>query len=66
MNEWISTKDREPEIGERVLICGRKGGINIGRLDFKGDECILVEKGHCYRGYTHWMPLPDPPKKEVE
>lgn len=61
--EWISVKDKKPEVGVRVMVCGKRGGINIGRLDYPEDEYICVEKGHCYRGYTHWMPLPEPPKE---
>ena len=61
--EWISVKDKKPEVGVRVMVCGKRGGINIGRLDYPEDEYICAEKGHCYRGYTHWMPLPEPPKE---
>lgn len=59
---WISVKDKKPPLGERVLVCGKRGGINIGRLDYEDADDICIEKGNCYRGYTHWMPLPNLPE----
>jgi hypothetical protein len=57
--QWISVKDRLPEIGERVLI-SYYDGVSIGSYhrndDWHGIGIIL-------RSVTHWMPLPKPPEE---
>lgn len=70
MSEWISVKDRLPELHQQVL---GYDGSNIGvyervYIDFEGWFW-----GYCYNGFdddaevdddykvTHWMPKPDPP-----
>ena len=66
MSEWISVKDRLPEIGLRVLTLDKWGHIhdrslyrfNCGFLSFRPDG---LEPG---KDVTHWMPLPEPPKGE--
>ena len=60
--KWIDVKKQKPPVWERVLVCGIRGGINIGRLDHEEDDKVCIEKGNVYRGYTHWMPLPEHPK----
>ena len=73
--EWISVKDRLPEIDHEVLII-----YTIGKDDneFNVYETARVDNVTEYSngkvadwrrdGYssvkpTHWMPLPEPPKK---
>lgn len=61
--KWISVKDKVPAPGERVLACGPKGGINIGRRHYADIDTIMtMESSGVDRKFTHWMPLPDPPK----
>lgn len=49
--EWISVEDKLPYDGERVLVF-RKGFFQ---------QLILWD--YCDKEtYTHWMPLPEPPK----
>lgn len=72
MSEWISVKDRMPNVGEYVLVADWYSGINYGMvkayynslwfidedsLDVWGDSKVDL-------GFdpTHWMPLPEPPK----
>lgn len=69
MNEWISVKDRLPEIhspdvlaydGKNQFISGRWGVGNT--VYFQTNNC-----GCCNSGMgeiTHWMPLPKPPEEK--
>lgn len=54
MNEWISVKDRLPEIYGKYLVVCRGNNIPQIRL-YEGDWDSLME-------VTHWMPLPKLPK----
>jgi hypothetical protein len=62
VSEWISVKDRSPELGERVLIFEWNGNIQIGLIRKK----IPAWFSDSYRrvlGVSYWMPLPEPPKE---
>jgi NTP pyrophosphatase (non-canonical NTP hydrolase) len=67
VNQWISVKDRLPEIGRSVLIYYPKWDgdeIQAAKLDGDGitfDICGEFNIGT--RAITHWMPLPEPPKE---
>lgn len=53
--EWISVKDRLPEEGKEILWYHQPGGeFAVGYL--------LDEATQPF--FTHWMPLPEPPKEE--
>lgn len=59
--QWISVKDRLPEVGEHVLVFSPVTGI-------KNDFIAFVENPEEYRFFlsgrvTHWMPLPALPKE---
>ena len=61
--EWISVKDRLPEIMCDVLSYEFRGDISIAYLCEKEWRCLEsgdVMDGSCV---THWMPLPEPPKQ---
>ena len=61
MNEWISVKDRLPEVGVPVLV--HEGPYNyqvIATINSDGRWEDTVE-GYMAIHVTHWMPLPDPP-----
>lgn len=64
--EWISVEDRLPEEGELVLVA-HKTGISIAKctLKFKGKAYWKGYRGrsHSLATVTHWMPLPECPKK---
>ncbi|MCD7802026.1 MAG: DUF551 domain-containing protein [Clostridiales bacterium] len=63
MTDWISVKDRLPEVGKNVIIC---------RPDVPGK--YIVEQGYLrsngwwkvygtnVKRVTYWMPLPEPPE----
>ena len=66
VQEWISVKDRLPEDGEIVLVCGSRGGVYTAVFNKPGQYRgwhKLNSKSH-YCDPTHWMPLPQPPKGE--
>ena len=68
VQEWISVKDRLPEDGEIVLVCGSRGGVYTAVHNKPGqyrDWHKLNSKTH-YCDPTHWTPLPEPPKGEIE
>lgn len=63
MNEWISVKDRLPEIDETcsrfVLICKSNGRMGVARWLSTSEWQLYM--GPNARGVTHWMPLPEAP-----
>ena len=55
VQEWISVKDRLPDVGKFVLIYNEINGV---LLDYHDGATFG------YYDVTHWMPLPNPPKGE--
>lgn len=58
-SEWISVKERLPEIGQSVLVYASKYYPVVECRDL-----VAYMKMGNYTGVTHWMPLPEPPKGE--
>lgn len=64
--QWISIKEKLPEIGKSVLIHYPKWDgdeIQVAKLEADGmmfDICGEFNIG--IGAVTHWMPLPEPPK----
>ena len=59
VQEWISVNDRLPEPKENAICINRHGDMMIG---------TYTEWGWMFPCYfkspTHWMTLPEPPKRE--
>lgn len=78
MSEWISTKERNPNFGETVLVAfdtnvGTKQYTTANYVNLKicahSDTrvpmwFVTVSSGHKLSTITHWMPLPEPPKDD--
>ena len=73
---WISVKDKCPVPRTKVLVAYKRG---VTIAEYRGFDTELVNgvlqkqyywhgiKGakDTFRSVTHWMPLPQPPRKEV-
>lgn len=65
---WIPVTERLPEERQAVLCIGSKGGMfisNCWRISNTAPGGKIWINGQGWRTFTHWMPLPEPPK-EVE
>ncbi len=65
--KWTPVTERLPDSDtEYVLCCGSKGGMFVGWTAIKSyDEsgkCTGFQNSGKGRSFTHWMPLPEPPK----
>lgn len=68
MSEWISVKERLPEVN-RLVLCYRQNpsqyriGFYIG-AKYAEDVAAFRNINELFSfGVTHWMPLPEPPKE---
>lgn len=65
-NGWISVKDRLPDRGKhkRILVFSLTGNFHVVSPEY--NEWCLWETDTGFTGegieFTHWMPLPEPPK----
>ena len=72
--EWISVKERLPEIDFNVLVYSR--GRDLVYITYRLDEYypdsiddenkIVWDDQGIFNSITHWMPLPAKPKTEEE
>ena len=68
---WISVEERLPDEGEKVIVCGVRGGIQAGT--YKGHSTVSKRvwwwKHNTYLKVACWMPesmLPEAPKEETK
>lgn len=76
-NEWISVKDRLPELciksnfglSSKPVLCRHKDNhhedciLNESEEDSYPPYWTYVQDGEYTELVTHWMPLPEPPKQ---
>ena len=70
MSEWISVKDRLPDDGMNVLVANIGTGtqyVSHKDLIWRNENDFFVPTSY-FHGFkfTHWMPLPEPPKESAE
>lgn len=62
--EWISVNDRLPEDGQKVITT-KNGVFEIQRYEKRRNGWISQNNWFWSMAMvSHWMPLPEPPKKE--
>jgi len=77
MSEWISVKDKLPDIpegeySEEVLMLYESGKIIVTQFERRlritrpGVQELIIEDymGNPIEEFTHWMPLPKPPENK--
>jgi hypothetical protein len=68
MSEWIDIKEREPEIGSKILIATSDKEIRVGVKVADGGACWMEDGilSYLHEGdVTHWMPVPELPELEL-
>ena len=63
MSEWISVKDRLPEVDSEVLAAFRGQFKWVMFIAQMHSHMGLIAPG--YASPTHWMPLPKPPEAMI-
>ena len=67
VQEWISVKDRLPEVGGYVVCIAKRNPFSrfmpmVARIEKNGWVNPMTEQ--YISEVTHWMPMPNPPKGE--
>ena len=67
VQEWISVKDRLPDVGGYVVCIAKRNPFSrfmpmVARIEKNGWVNPITEQ--YISEVTHWMPLPHPPKGE--
>lgn len=63
---WISVEDELPEEGDMVLVALKNRIMTITTTSYCVDGEWYDYGNKIHGGVTHWMPLPNPPKKGGE
>ena len=63
LERWIPITDRLPESGQRVIVCRKDDRVEQGV--YLGVNGWWKVYGTNTKSITHWMPLPEPPSKEL-
>ena len=66
-HEWISVKNRQPEVGGYVVCIAKRNPFSrfmpmVARIEKNGWVNPITEQ--YISEVTHWMPMPHPPKGE--
>lgn len=63
-DEWISVKDRLPEV--RLIVLAYESPTNDISFAFRergSENFVDCDSGYYLNTVTHWMPLPKPPEE---
>ena len=61
---WISVEDELPKADGRYIIANKYDGVEQMNFDAESKYWWLRGTGKMSDFVTHWMPLPQPPRKE--
>ena len=64
VTEWISVKDRLPNVGQIVLAFGKRSATTGMFQGVNKRNELWWWKEHTIKYVSHWMPLPEPPKED--
>ena len=67
--KWISVEERLPDVGEKVMVCGVKNGMQVGAFRGKlrpGNNRRWWWKNNTILEVTYWMPIPSMPDRAKE
>ena len=67
--KWISVEERLPDVGEKVMVCGVKKGMQVGAFCCKlrpENNRKWWWKNNTILEVTNWMPLPSMPEPQKE
>ena len=62
-NDWISTKDKLPKGGQRVLACTKYGDVLEMLYTIQSHRWFVNGQLYDSETVTYWMPIPQPPKE---
>ena len=66
VNEWIPCSERMPKSGEDVLVTTARGDVQMCFLNRSKTKWVARYDYIWLDEITHWMPLPEPYKGEIE
>ena len=61
--EWISVEDYLPPINEWVIVYPALLPKTDMKMAYRDGDGMFTDDYYDFLGVTHWMPLPEPPKK---
>lgn len=64
--QWISVTDRLPKAGENPVLAGNAELGIVNMAWYHRSKGIWETPSGFSCSFTHWMPLPEPPKGESE
>ena len=64
-SNWISVKDRLPEMCTDVIVCNENGRVYSAWYNYGDNSWLYAFTAEIItHKVTHWMPLPEPPKED--
>ena len=63
--DWISIKDKLPEVNKEVIVCAEDNTYWWGIITDSGNFYVRYGDGWAGKIVTHWMPLPKIPERKM-